>query len=451
MWRGCAACLLVAAVGCARARPGPAGPPDLTILYAADLRGAVASPPRVAGGLARRATSVDRVRLSARALVQVDAGDIAPGAEDDPGLADAAAREARARLALRAYRRMGVDAVAVGERDLALGAAKWRALCEEAKLPVVAANVVGPDGQLVFPAYRIVRAGDTSVGVLGLLEASPQGWTAPPGVTVTDPMAAARAAVQSLRGQGARVIVGLFHVAGGASRAREIAETAGVDLVVLGHGGEPTPPRVVRASPRGADLGRVDVRAGGGGPPRLEDRLLAVGADVPEQRGVYLLVRVASKPIAATFAESVAAMKAAGTSSYGENWTFGSTALCSGCHAAQAAQWETTDHAHAFATLEKAGRSRDPACMGCHFTGFLLPGGAQNFESAAQFREVGCETCHGPSVAHVASTDKRTGTSRAVDPTVCLGCHTPDQNLGPFVVAAAMHEIVGPGHGLPAR
>ena len=34
---------------------------------------------------------------------------------------------------------------------------------------------------------------------------------------------------------------------------------------------------------------------------------------------------------------------------------------------------------------------------------------------------------------------------------VCLGCHTPDQNLGLFAVAAAMKEVVGPGHGLPPR
>ena len=89
--------------------------------------------------------------------------------------------------------------------------------------------------------------------------------------------------------------------------------------------------------------------------------------------------------------------------------------------------------------------------MGCHTTGFLLPGGAQNFESAAQFVDVGCEACHGPSVAHVASTNKHQGTIRTVDPLVCLGCHTPDQNVGAFDVAAAMKEIVGPGHGLPAH
>ncbi len=164
-----------------------------------------------------------------------------------------------------------------------------------------------------------------------------------------------------------------------------------------------------------------------------------------------MLVRVATGPIAATFDESVAALKAAGRSAYGEDWTYASSVVCVGCHGDQAAQWKTTDHAQAFETLAKAGKSRDPDCMGCHFTGFLLPGGAQNFESAIQFQDVGCESCHGPSAAHVASMNKHQGTSRAVDPMVCLGCHTPDQNVGPFDVVAAMREIRGPGHGLPPR
>src|SRR4029077_8155338 len=117
-----------------------------------------------------RATWVDRARLSARAVVQVDAGDVAPSADDEAGPTAPAAREARARLALRAYRRMGVDAITVGERDLALGAAKWRAWCDEAKVPVVAANVVGGDGRPLFPPERVIRAGQISVGVFGILD-----------------------------------------------------------------------------------------------------------------------------------------------------------------------------------------------------------------------------------------------------------------------------------------
>jgi hypothetical protein len=66
-----------------------------------------------------------------------------------------------------------------------------------------------------------------------------------------------------------------------------------------------------------------------------------------------------------------------------------------------------------------------------------------------QFADIGCEGCHGPSVTHVRSEDKKRGTVRDPDPVTCLGCHTPDQNIGAFDPVAAMKEVVGPGHGAP--
>ena len=432
----------------------PSGPPDLTIIYSGDLRGVVASPIDGAGGVARRATLVDRMRLWAAVLVQVDAGDVVPSLEDEPRLDDAT-RAARAELVLRAYGRMGVDAMTVGERDLALGVPTLRALCDKAKVRVVAANVADRGGRLLFPSERIIRAGGVTVGVFGVLDLQGESWTAPDGVTVTDPLAAARTAVDSLRAQGARVVIGLFHVAGGLARARAIAgATTGVDLIVLahaGHGSAAAPPQIVTSALRGAEVGRVDVRFAGGGALRLEDRVLATTPDDAEQLGVRLLVRVASGPIPATLTESLSALrKATGYRHFGEDWTYATSPLCVACHPTQGAQWQTTDHAHAFATLEDTSREREPLCMGCHMTGFLMPGGPQNFETAtSQFSNVGCEACHGPSSAHVASGDKHKGTSRLVDPSICLGCHTPDQNGGRFVVADAMKKIIGPGHGRP--
>jgi hypothetical protein len=103
------------------------------------------------------------------------------------------------------------------------------------------------------------------------------------------------------------------------------------------------------------------------------------------------------------------------------------------------------------AILKTNRHDRDPACLGCHTTGYLQPGGTQNVDTALQqFSEVGCESCHGPSARHVRSLDKKKGTSLKVDATVCLGCHTPDQNLGPFDYDAARRAILGPGHGAPA-
>jgi len=221
-----------------------------------------------------------------------------------------------------------------------------------------------------------------------------------------------------------------------------------VDVVVLGHG-EQAPPRFVATAARGAELGLLQIRLSKSKGVVLEDRRLIPSPDVPEQFGVRLLLR-AREPVAATFDESVAALaKVKGRRTYGEEWTYGSTDLCKSCHPAQFEQWAKSDHAQAFASLTN-GHEKEPGCMGCHMTGFLVPGGVQNYESATQFVQVGCESCHGPSVAHVTSANKHQGTSRAVDPVLCLGCHTPDQNRGPFVLAEAMKQIVGPGHGLPA-
>src|SRR3954454_13065358 len=64
-------------------------PPELTLVYGADLRGAAATPLTGPGGLARRPTLVDRWRVSARAVAQVDAGDFVPAADDGPGLVEA--------------------------------------------------------------------------------------------------------------------------------------------------------------------------------------------------------------------------------------------------------------------------------------------------------------------------------------------------------------------------
>jgi hypothetical protein len=438
--------LFALTAGCTRAAT-PVGPPDVTILYSTDLRGVVASPVDHAGGLARHATLVDRARLSARTVVQVDGGDFAPGVDDEPSL-DSAARTARAQQALQAYRRMGVDVITVGERDLALGPPKLRVLCDQAQIAVVAANIVGDDGRALFPPHRIVRAGAAPVGVFGLLELAGDHPAPLAGVTVTDPVAAARAAVSALRVEGARVVVGLFHVAGGLARARAIAgAVTGIDVVVLGHAGPPEAPRFVRTAPQGAQVGRLDIRFGPR--PTIQDQVLATTPDVAEQLGVRLLVRLAGPPVPATFDESMALRKKAGLGTFNEEWTYSSTPLCVSCHTAQAAQWRTTAHATAFATLEDSGHGREPGCLGCHMTGFLLPGGAQNLETATtQLTDVGCEACHGPSAEHVRSTDKHRGTSRTVDPVICLGCHTPDQSDS-FSPREALKRVIGPGHGMP--
>jgi hypothetical protein len=83
-------------------------------------------------------------------------------------------------------------------------------------------------------------------------------------------------------------------------------------------------------------------------------------------------------------------------------------------------------------------------------TGYLQPGGTRKFETLMTYlTNVGCEACHGGSAQHVRAVNKKEGTSRKVAAEVCLGCHTPDQNIGPFEYAVALKAVLGPGHGVP--
>jgi Cytochrome c554 and c-prime len=414
--------------------------PSLTIVLTSDVGGEL-------GSLARRATLVDEARAQSGVLVQVDAGGLLPTLELE-GLSR------RARLLLAAYARMGVDALIPGKSELALGPDKLRSLANAAGVPVLAANLVSANGETVFPALRVVQTGNWPIGIFGIVE-FPEAESAimsPWGLRTTDPIVAARAAVASLHAQGAKFVIGCLHVPGGTARAHTIAALSGaVDVVVLSHGGDPenqgigegTSRRVFLAGQGGGTVGRIDVRTVGG--RRVMQHRELHTANVPEQVGVALLLRIDAAPVLAHPPED------APKPHHGifERWTYASTNGCALCHEREVQQWMTTDHAHAFATLRDAGRATDPACLGCHMTGFLRPGGTQYLDTATiSFPDVGCEACHGPSADHVGSVNKKTGTSRTVDPVVCLGCHAPDQSVEPFDYAAARQKIIGPGHGL---
>jgi hypothetical protein len=455
----------------AKTRALPVELPELSLIYSSDLQGRIRSVggPTGMGGLARRATLVDRARMSSRALVQVDAGDFLPSVRDDRAEDGGANLEQRIRIVLASYRRMGVDAVTVGEGELSLGAERLRSLLRAAGVPAVAANLVDRTGEPPFAGDRLIDAGGRSIGVFGILEPPPesaamlQHW----GLAVTDPVEQTRASASSLRDRGARLVVGLFHVAGGIERVQEIlAQAAGVDVAVLGHA-SPAPiarpigglARFLRAGPLGERIGRLDVRfPADGGKPQFVDQVLPLTETIPNQLGVGLLDQTDDVRVRILQDKADAARRRKrGEKEPGwvfEQWDYASTGGCALCHQAAFEFWKKTEHAQAFATLKRSGRDEDPACLGCHTTGYLQPGGTRNLHTLVEsFADVGCESCHGPSVAHVSSADKtsKKGTSRTVDPTVCLGCHTPDQSLDPFDHAVALRAVLGPGHGAIAQ
>jgi len=197
-----------------------------------------------------------------------------------------------------------------------------------------------------------------------------------------------------------------------------------------------------------------------------EGHIFPLDESVPDQRGVGLLVAAynaesarrgaAGLPVGVALRDPAAPNRSVELrpEDVGQEkiTRYAGSAACAACHATAARFFETTAHAHALASLSAAHRDRDPACIGCHTTGFMLPGGTWNVALATQkLKNVGCEACHGPSLGHISLADKKATTQRQVPQTVCLGCHTPEQSRRAFDYQKARATIVGPGHGSPTR
>jgi hypothetical protein len=189
------------------------------------------------GGLARRAKLVkDR---GAGALV-VDAGDLFFRTWSIAPRYEAQAR-VTAELHADALRRMRAAAVAVGERDLALGVPYLRSMSARSGVPFLSANLVfTKSGTAAFDAFTIVERNGVRIGVIG---ASPeigpkaQAFLAyeRAGVTAQPVAAALEKAAKEARAK-ADVVVALLHVGQDpAAEALGKLPPGLVDLAIVGH------------------------------------------------------------------------------------------------------------------------------------------------------------------------------------------------------------------------
>ena len=140
----------------------------------------------------------------------------------------------RAAFILSAMGRIGTDAMAPGAKDLVQGPAWLKEQAEKAKVPVLSANLKGPDGKPVFPGSRVVTVGGAKVGIIGV---SPVGSLAPARGTIDPPVAAALAEAKKLRAQKVEVILVLAPLpyADSLQFAREVGEQ--VDVILQSHEG----------------------------------------------------------------------------------------------------------------------------------------------------------------------------------------------------------------------
>jgi 5'-nucleotidase / UDP-sugar diphosphatase len=276
------------------------------------------------GGIARRATLVQRIRAEAKnrntTVWLVDAGDFCEGTPfsiEYDGEADIAAMNAA-----------GYDFATLGNHEFSKSLKQTERLISLADYPILCANATyKADGRPLARAYTIEPVGPLKVALFGLLTRDTGAYPAVrQGVTVSDPVKTAGRIVETLRSQ-ADIIIAISHC--GDEVDQRIAESLdAIDVIVGGHSHSRLPSGkfvwhgeahkekdvngtiLVQNHQWGAELGRLDLffeqdEQGVWHVGRYRARLIPVGADIPADPAVAAVVARFWNPIAGRYSEII--------------------------------------------------------------------------------------------------------------------------------------------------
>jgi hypothetical protein len=347
--------------------------------------------------------------------------------------------------------RLGYAAANLGEKELLLGMDRLQEWAKQAAVPLISSNLVYQDtGDPAFPpsVLKTVTLGKRKlrVGILGLARMNTGlSTTAPDGrrIVTADPLETAKALVPPLKKKCDLLIV-LATL--DPDQARNLAkQVPGIDMILGGFGPlelseeitpEPASPesrpiRLTYVGNQGKKVGeiRVFLSEGPGAPPKRDTYTVILGTQVPDDPAIMDIVeknRIAINEIHKKEAPLVDAEKLRAT------WTgesFVKSTACKSCHEEAFQIWEGSSHARAFHILVEKHQDYNPACVGCHTTGYQRPTGFLNAKSTPELENVQCEACHGPGNRHPDEVGSGYG---AVSREFCVSCHSlensPDFN-----------------------
>lgn len=125
---------------------------------------------------------------------------------------------------------------------------------------------------------------------------------------------------------------------------------------------------------------------------------------------------------------------------------FTGSTTCGGCHTEELTWWRTTLHGHAYQTLVDRDKEYNLDCVGCHVTGYEMPGGS-TVSHVGELQDVGCENCHGPGSMHLSDPAGAAVNVRlSASEDVCLRCHTPEHS-DRFDYATYLRMMITAEHG----
>ncbi len=344
---------------------------------------------------------------------------------------------------------MDLGGCAVQSQDLFLGLDTLKSFEAEDGIPFLCANLRDADGNLLFPAYRVMDFGDKKVGVLAVTDPKMQHAMKdmPEGLEFGDPIPALAEGVKTLREQeGCDAVVLLY----GGRREQAIGscdEVGGLDLIFFGNAtisqrvaaetesGTP----VYSAANRGKDFGEIMLTIKDDGEVELSPILIhELDKTYDDHTEVKVLVdafqaEAVERKQRAQLIEKLA--KEYSETSVKE--TYLGSDICARCHQAEYESFMETSHAHAMHSLQGEYQEDNPECVGCHVTGWKQAGGyGLDKRNRGMLMNVQCEACHGYGTAH----ERDVRTTQADMEAACLNCHD-EANSPQFDYASYWEKI----------
>ncbi len=407
-------------VGCS-----PSAPSNLFIVISGDTAGWITPcgcTANQSGGLERRATLLKSLGPSDRTLY-LDAGGSAAGKTEY--------QQVKLQSILKGDQLMGLEAHNIGAPETQLAPDTLLQLGNAAQGDIgksqwLSANLAPADAnqsiQLAIMPYRVVVRSGLRILVTGVVDPAlvqNAQWKA------KDPASSVLAILKKEPWDRSLVLAYMDE-----AHLRSLAERLPeVDFIVGGPTGQMLAPAdvgpvtIMSATNKGKFLARIELRKEGKdwktstrGP--IEVSSTYAQEPIQSQNLEDYLNALARRDFKSTDTGLVASTTSIGSHPVGTQVAGSHT--CTACHSLSDQAWHTSHHSHAWKTLEDKRAHVDPSCQQCHTTGYGLPGGFMQASQSGPLVNVGCESCHGPSHAHVLDPKLKTPYLAREQ---CIRCH----------------------------
>jgi hypothetical protein len=324
-----------------------------------------------------------------------------------------------------------VGAVNISTRELGRDPSAIDALREGSQLPFLSANIVEQSsGKPHFTPSVKLKAGDLTIGVVGISDRAQSDWNLPGGgkLVTVDPVEAAAPVVAELDKECDLVI--LLAAVQARNLESMLKRLPGVDLV-LGADGYTTSYQPFHygdvyacySGNQGKRLGVLRLKLGKGKVASLEQEQVYLRMNFPEDADIKAIVDAAKKEIEkSVLSEDAKRQKLLEK----VNPDYLGYTACRSCHRDAYEAWRKTAHFTAFNPIVNAQKVGDSFCLRCHSTGFGY-GGFIEISLTPRMAHVQCEACHGPGGKH-AKDPKKVRTSRVAGEKGCVACHDKDNS-----------------------